>query len=1072
MSPADSLRHFRSRILWPIALALVLVPVACLIGFRQHVLADLAFGAVQTQQRVARLLDAQTEQTAAFLGGLLDLLAQDPCLRQSFAARDRARLLACAGPSLAHLGASNGIAQLAFYDAEGVNWLRVHDPSGDGDRGEHVALRQAVATEAPSHGIALGPEGALSLHVVHPWRIDGRLVGYLELGKTLDPLAPAIRNPLGIDLALLLDKRFLERDRWLAGSPDAAWERLPEQVLAGSTLTLPDTALAGAQAALASAGGGLAQIRVGERRFSVQSVPLTDAANRTVGQRLLLGDITAAVQQTDRILAWLSALALGLFVLLTGALWIYLGRIQGALGGLYDRLNAAIALQQTRERQLVEREHRLADEVADQEQFIAEEQTLGVLLRLALQETETRAYLQAALDTLLESLPWIRFQLRAGILLAEEQDGHPVLRMAVSCNLSAHRADECSAIPFGTCLCGTAAATGTIVHSDGTSRGHPLCLSDEHDHGHYSVPILSAGRCLGVLVVYLVPGHPNTETERSFLGRVADVLSIGLSRRQVAEDLRIARDAAESASRAKSEFLASMSHEIRTPMNGVLGMAELLADMPLEPEQRELVETIKKSGLALLTVINDILDFSKIEAGRLELEPIPFDLAAAVHDVTHLLSARAEQKGLELILHYRSDCPRYVIGDAGRIRQILLNLAGNAVKFTQHGHVLIDVRRLAEAGGTARIHVRIVDTGIGIAPEVIGRLFESFVQADRSTTRRFGGTGLGLAISRQLVELMGGEIGVESQPEAGSCFWFTLPLPLAQAPVAPPPPTNLSGLHAIVVEDNPVNQRIYQEQLKSFGMRTRVVENPTEALAAIRAAAAAGDPFQLGLLDHMMPDMDGEQVARQILADPEFARLPLVLLTSSGQRGDSERFSRAGFSAYLVKPVLVDTLRQCLSQLMLDAAAIPDNDAAGDSRSPPCAAAASAPEGLPRFAGRVLLAEDNAINRKVALGMLRRLGIEAEVAEDGQQAVDLCQRRAFDLILMDCQMPILDGFEATRAIRSQLDRPRPTIVALTANAMESDRERCLACGMDDYISKPFRQKDLIAAFERWLTPGE
>jgi CheY-like chemotaxis protein len=504
-------------------------------------------------------------------------------------------------------------------------------------------------------------------------------------------------------------------------------------------------------------------------------------------------------------------------------------------------------------------------------------------------------------------------------------------------------------------------------------------------------------------------------------------------------------------------------------------MAELLADMPLGAEQREFVETIRRSGQALLTIINDILDFSKIEAGRLELEPLPFDLGAAAHEVAHLLATRAEEKGLELILDYRPDCPRYLVGDAGRIRQILMNLAGNAIKFTEYGYVLISVRRLSEAAGVARIHLRVEDTGIGIPSDALPRLFESFVQADPSTTRRFGGTGLGLAISRRLVELMGGEIGVTSELGQGSSFWFTLPLPLDAAPALPPPAADLTGVHALIVEDNLVNQRVFQEQLRSFGARTRVVGDSLLALDTLRAAAADGDPFEVALLDHLMPDLDGEQLARLIQAEPAFATLPLVLLTSSGQRGDGERFRRAGFSAYLIKPVLIETLRQCLSRVLAPAVgALPAEPLApGSLPAPTDAAVAAVPAAvtLPRYRGRVLLAEDNVINRKVALSMVRKLGVEVDTAENGEEALACCRVTDYDLILMDCQMPVLDGFAATGRIRELGGAHRPVIVALTANAMESDRERCIAAGMDDYISKPFRQQDLNAAFARWLEPA-
>ncbi len=538
--------------------------------------------------------------------------------------------------------------------------------------------------------------------------------------------------------------------------------------------------------------------------------------------------------------------------------------------------------------------------------------------------------------------------------------------------------------------------------------------------------------------------------------------------RKIAEqthDLLLAKEATEAASDAKGRFLATMSHEIRTPMNGVLGMAQVLETTELDAEQAECVEVILKSGSALLGIINDVLDFSKLDAERVDLEHIAFDLEKLIHDVLQVQVPKAREKALELVLDYPPELPRHYFGDPGRLRQILLNLAVNAVKFTEQGHVRVEVSAEAQAppGQACSLLISVVDTGIGLDPAQAETLFDPFTQADQATTRKYGGTGLGLSISRKLLHLMDGEIRAESEPGNGSAFRLRLELEVAPPPRASEPEPALTGLRVLVVDDQRDNRRVVERILRHLGCDPLPMETAQAVLPTLQTALREGHPFHLAILDHRMPEIDGMELGRRIRAARALNGLKLAVLSCSAEKGDAERFRAAGFDAYLAKPFLVESFAQMLRGLSGGGAQRADHKAARTPRK--VVAAAS------KLRGRVLLVEDVAANQKVAMAMLRRIGAEAVVAGDGRQALARWKAGHFDIILMDCRMPVMDGYEAARAIRALPDGAEVPIIALTANAMPADRRRCLEAGMNDVVVKPFQAEDLSTALTRWLGPG-
>ncbi len=605
------------------------------------------------------------------------------------------------------------------------------------------------------------------------------------------------------------------------------------------------------------------------------------------------------------------------------------------------------------------------------------------------------------------------------------------------------------------------------VHPDDRGRVRAFLANAIHQRAPFEIEYRMR-RHDGAYCRLLDKGRPRFSRGGHFAGHVGTLTELAAVT-QLEHDAAVAREEAVSAERLKSQFLANISHEIRTPMNGIIGMAGLLLDTPLTPEQHELAEAVQKSADVLLGVVNDILDIAKIETGRLQVEAVELELRSLVEDTVALLGERAQDKGLDLVCEVAQDLPTLLKGDPGRLRQVLTNLVGNAIKFTEEGEVLVSVCRVEESETVVVFRIEVRDTGIGITAEAQKLLFQPFVQADGGTTRRHGGMGLGLAISRQLIELMGGRLGVESEPGKGSVFWFELTLPRVieeggRVPVSTRLPQPFAML---VVNSSATYRRVLLNQLAELGVDAEAAGGTAEAFAMLRMRAASGHPIDAVLIDRMLPGTGCRQLASDIRAEPSLCTTTLIMATSASHLSEIQGSKEVGFDAYLLKPIRQSQLRQCLLRMIKRTTLAGNEMGVSERKTHPVYGEA---EGRPKRGGlRVLIVEDNHLNQKVAQRHVERLGHQADVAEHGVRALDMLAMQRYDVVFMDCLMPVMDGYETTRRIRAGAVpnlNPRLPVIAFTAYASEADRQRCHDAGMDDVVAKPLVMSDLQAVIER------
>jgi len=973
----------------------------------------------QADSEFSRALDEQSRAMTA----MQDILIKQTDLAKTLAAGDRRKLLDRYAPVFNGLKTRYAITHFYFLDPGRICLLRVHKPEKHSDHIQRFTAIKAEKTGKTASGIELGPLGTFTLRVVQPVFDDGALAGYVELGKEIEDVLGSIHHQTGAELAVAIRKTALKRSSWEAGMTmlgrTADWDRFDQDVLIYSTLTpFPDKAAAFVGENNHVHAATVAETRFSDRTWHIMASPLLDVSKTEVGDLLIMADISEQKAAYTALIIIGTGAGILTFAALSALFFLLLRRIDKQAAAQHTRLQSSVFLQKQAQKTLQETKERFELAINGTSDGIWDWDLRTNDLFLSRHWKEMLGYQEYELEN--------RFTTFIDLLYEKDRD-----RVEEYVQRYLNGEIEKYAIEF------------RMKHKNGTL-----------------VWILAKGEAI------------RDDAGRAF--RMAGSHSDITERKQAETDLeeQTARAntmavQAEMANIAKSEFLANMSHEIRTPMNGIIGMTGLLLETELDQEQQRYAQIVRTSGEALLNLINDILDFSKIEAGKLDLEILDFNLVSLLDDFAASLALRAQQKGLEMICSPDPEVPALLQGDPGRLRQILTNLTGNAIKFTPAGEVAVRVSLVSETLERVMLRFTVQDTGIGIPEDKMALLFHKFSQVDASTTRQYGGSGLGLAISRQLVEIMGGTIGVESEPGRGSTFWFTADLgrQALTAQTRDISPADLHGIRVLIVDDNATNREILTKHMISWGMRPSDAAGGTQALAALAMGLDEEDPFQVAIIDMQMPDMDGKDLGTAIQADPHLNSTRMVMLNSLGTRGDTRQFADIGFCGYLTKPAQPQELQGVLSLALAEE---------NHTTPQPIATRHTARDSLKLNLDsnvHILLAEDNIINQQVALGILEKMGLHAHAVANGLQAVQALETFCYDLVLMDVQMPEMDGLAATRHIRSPQSRVCShdvPIIAMTALAMSGDREVCLAAGMNGYVTKPVNPVALADELKKWL----